>query len=668
MRAFGQTPVTVTSFTICGTTSSVTLHGSGTSPTWSIGGCGNVNIFPSGNYCTVTGVSYGSCTISFSSYYGGATHYFYPIAYVNPTPGPIVFPTWATNGPGLHPVHVCAMLSSYEDYYLTCSPSGGSWSGNGGGTGMSVTGGKFFTGYPTTANIFYTLNGCSTEDTVVVDYRPKTIQPSPATVCLGSSITLTDDVYSSSTIIGTFSNVDGLVSLGTAYTTSPNIVHQPITGVTAGTATIYFTLPDGCADTGTVMVGGNPIIGTLEECVGTSNTLTCSPPGGTWLSGTPAVATITSSGGSLTGVSAGTSNITYTPGSGCPSYAVATIDNCCLGTSLVINTGYDPTVGATGAKIAGLDVDNTSAVPDPKWTLTTLSSDAATQIAAYGSTALIPPAAADVVDDNLSPYYPAGSWAVNTTSNWITSQNAHGYYTNVNSTATYTMTFTRTFTTCGVGDLTVSGEAAADNYIISADVDGVPFSFAPGSTITTQADIWYGNHDVFTPFTVSLPSWAAGVHTITVVIGNYNLYNEPPYQDNFNPTGLNLYGTVSSPSDIIVSESSACSSYSCPGSRYSAPTAVPTIAPITGNLVCYPNPNGGSFTLRGALTGTSTSKEAKIEVVDMVGKVVYNDIAAIENGGINKTITLGDNIANGVYLIRVINDGSSKVIRVSINR
>ena len=52
----------------------------------------------------------------------------------------------------------------------------------------------------------------------------------------------------------------------------------------------------------------------------------------------------------------------------------------------------------------------------------------------------------------------------------------------------------------------------------------------------------------------------------------------------------------------------------------------------------------------------------------MLGKVVYQDVTVIENGGVDKIIAPGDNIANGVYLIRVVNDHSSKVIRVSVNR
>ncbi len=347
---------------------------------------------------------------------------------------------------------------------------------------------------------------------------------------------------------------------------------------------------------------------------------------------------------------------------GAEGSATVNITNCCLVNSLTINTGYDP---STNSKITGLHTDNTTAVTDPKWLVTTLAPDAAAQIYAHGSTSVTPTAPADVVDDNLSPYYPSGSWAVNSACNWITSQNSHGYYTNVNSTASYTMTLTRSFTTCAEDNVTVSGQLAADNYIVSAKVDGSDLVFPSWSTITTPGDTWYGNYDVFTPFSLSIPSMSAGVHTIVIVVANYNLYNEPPYQNDYNPTGLNLYGTVTSDNNSIISETSECSSYTCPGERHSAPTTVEQ--PITGNLTCFPNPNGGSFTLRGALAGT-TSKEASIEVIDVLGKIVYNDVVTVENGGINKVITLGNHVTNGVYLVKVKSGSSNKVIRISVQQ
>jgi hypothetical protein len=85
-------------------------------------------------------------------------------------------------------------------------------------------------------------------------------------------------------------------------------------------------------------------------------------------------------------------------------------------------------------------------------------------------------------------------------------------------------------------------------------------------------------------------------------------------------------------------------------------------------LSILPNPNKGSFTLAGTLANTGGASELSFEVVDMLGQVVYKDAATIENGGISKSITLGDNIANGIYLIRVKGEGEKRAIRFTLDR
>src|SRR4051812_46637599 len=54
-----------------------------------------------------------------------------------------------------------------------------------------------------------------------------------------------------------------------------------------------------------------PITGTFSVCVGSTTTLSSPPPGGTWASSSPSIATIGTSSGIVTGVSAGVTTITY---------------------------------------------------------------------------------------------------------------------------------------------------------------------------------------------------------------------------------------------------------------------------------------------------------------------------------------------------------------------
>ena len=175
----------------------------------------------------------------------------------------------------------------------------------------------------------------------------------------------------------------------------------------------------------------------------------------------------------------------------------------------------------------------------------------------------------------------------------------------------------------------------------------------------------HANHEAFQHFVTGAGiALTPGGHQLNIVVQNYNF----PESTIYNPTGMNLYGTVYSitgKNSLVREDDATCGASSCTSDIHT--TNTPAILPITGNLVCFPNPNNGSFRLRGALQDP-IGKEARIEVVDMLGKVVYQDVTVIENGGVDKIIAPGDNIANGVYLIRVVNDHSSKVIRVSVNR
>jgi hypothetical protein len=97
---------------------------------------------------------------------------------------------------------------------------------------------------------------------------------------------------------------------------------------------------------------------------------------------------------------------------------------------------------------------------------------------------------------------------------------------------------------------------------------------------------------------------------------------------------------------------------------------VKTLQPnsLTSQLSVFPNPNKGTFTISGALQNGGTSGNAKIEVMDMLGKTITRDDALIDKGNISKNITLDDMIPNGIYLIKVKTGLTSEVIRFTLNR
>lgn len=98
-----------------------------------------------------------------------------------------------------------------------------------------------------------------------------------------------------------------------------NVTTGVVTGVSAGTSAVSYTTGPGCTSTTIVTVNSLPaaISGVPAVCVGSTVTLTDSDPGGTWGSSNTALATAAASTGIITGVAAGTVNITYTLSTGC---------------------------------------------------------------------------------------------------------------------------------------------------------------------------------------------------------------------------------------------------------------------------------------------------------------------------------------------------------------
>jgi len=191
---------------------------------------------------------------------------------------------------------------------LSASASGGAWSTTSSlatvvGTTGVVTG--VSAGNPV---ISYTASGtgCTpATKTVTVNAGPAAISPSSATICPGITANLTDG-----TTGGTWSS-----SSSAATVNSSGIV----TAVSGGTATISYTsTTTGCAATAVVsVVPVTPILGIASMCSGNTATLSDATTGGTWSSTNTAVATIGSTG-IVTGVSNGSTTISYALGStGC---------------------------------------------------------------------------------------------------------------------------------------------------------------------------------------------------------------------------------------------------------------------------------------------------------------------------------------------------------------
>ncbi len=199
---------------------------------------------------------------------------------------------------------------------LTDATPGGSWTSSntsvadvGSGSGIVLGNGAG------TATITYGLStGCNATFVVTV-----IASPSPITGATGVCVTVTTPL-SSSTSGGLWSSstpgVATITSLGS------------LTGVSAGTTTVtYKVISTGCYTTAVINVSNapGPITGSLNMCVGSFSALSNSALGGTWISSNTAVATVGYTSGIASGLTMGTSRITYSLGGSCTSMATATV-------------------------------------------------------------------------------------------------------------------------------------------------------------------------------------------------------------------------------------------------------------------------------------------------------------------------------------------------------
>ena len=301
----------------------------------------------------MSGVSSGTANISYIVSNACGTHTSFYAVSVNPLPvaGPISGPAGMCNGASIT---------------LTSTVSGGTWS-NGGSSVATVNASgassAIVNGLSTgTAIITYTItNTCGTVNsfhTVAVDpiLSAGTVTGSN-TACAGTSVTLA----SSGSTGGTWKTTTGTVATVGA---SSGIV----TGLTAGTAIISYVVRNTCnADSAgyTITFSPAPSPGTISGpsavCTGSTISLTSSgTAGGTWTSSFIPFATI-SSGGVVTGVSAGTTVISYSVTNGCGTAST--------GHTVTVNTIPSAgTITGSSTVCAGSSISLTDGVSGGTWT------------------------------------------------------------------------------------------------------------------------------------------------------------------------------------------------------------------------------------------------------------------------------------------------------------
>ncbi|WP_420287251.1 Calx-beta domain-containing protein [Flavobacterium psychrophilum] len=359
------------------------------------------------------------------------------------------------------------------------------------GTGIkwynAVTAGVQYTGTEVlVTGIYYasqTTNGCESLRTAVSvtvsGPIPQTVSGTN-TVCVGNTTT-----FSATTSGGAWTSATPAVATVNSST-------GVVTGVSGGVSVINYsvTTTGGCVNTGsrTVTVSAAPNAGTLSGpqgvCVSSTTAFSSTVSGGAWSSANTAIATVSAVTGEITGVSAGTTTITYTvAGTGGCSDAIATRDV----------TVYSPTVtlsGTTSILENSVGINITA-------TLSTATISTATITLAYSGTATN---GVDYTASSATITIPAGATTGTVTIIPIDDNINEGSET-------------------VIADITnVTGGCASELGVQSATVTITDNDSAPTVATISPASATEGSPVVFS-FTLSNPSAIATSYTFTLTNG-----------------------------------------------------------------------------------------------------------------------------------------------------
>jgi len=625
----------------------------------------------------VTGVAGGTSTISYTLGVCPST----AVVTINPSPAPI---TGA--------LHVCSIGTGT----MLDASSGGTWSSSNMGAATVISASGFITGVtPGTTTITYTLpTSCTITATVTVDSMPVAIS-GPNHTCIGSTITLTDGVGGGTWV----SSVPGVATVGT-FT---GIVTGSVPGSTMITYAIgacnvssiinVYSLPfkDTVTGGGAYCAGGSGVtVGLTGSTPGVLYYLYHgSTPTGTFAgTGTPLSFGLQTVGGYYTVVAVtsatGCSNlmddsalITLTP-TVLPAVSIAETPGLevCAGTAVTFNPV--PVNGGSAPvyqwKVNGVDVASTTGytfvpamgdVVKVQMTSNIQCPSPATVSANVTMTVNLPGTPQVGIASNPGDTVCSGS-LVTLTAMPTYGGPSPGYVWNRNGADAGTdpiFSFV-----AGNGDVVyctmtsnymcrLATTAVSNNVVMTVDTPMTPtvtISATPGTDIsvgaldTLVASVAHGGvSPAYQWFKNGLP--VAGATTNTYISNNFSY----PVEDSIT---------------CMVTADDACRITSFQWVYINAgKLGVTPVLSGTSDIAVIPNPNKGTFVVKGSL-GVTRDEEVQLEITNMLGQVVYRNNIVAHNGNVNERVSLSNTIANGMYLLSVHSAVGNDVFHIVVEQ
>ena len=589
-----------------------------------------------------------------------------------------------------------------HELYVTDSPSvGGTWSTSDSSIaiieifGWGISGGIIRGVGPGTVTISYTDGTGTVTNTLTVNPNPAPIT-GPSSFCLGTTITLYD-----ATPGGAWS-CSGTATMGAAGT---------ITGITAGLADIRYMIMTGCyVDViDTVAVTDSGIIGGPSSvCVGATIPLIdtivggSAITGGTWSSSDPAVATVDPATGIVTGMTAGTTVISYSVSGPCGLTAATRI----ITVSSVTSPG---SITGTASVTAGLTTNLYDASPGGTWSSGNVS--IATIGSSYGVVTGVSPGTAAIT------YAVSGCSGIAYATAIVTVNTLDGISGHVNFSGTPVYTNVKVWLIAyNPSSLDLEAIDSVSVYCSGTSVyyqfTGIPTdsfrikaaiydSFSTGymPTYHTSAYYWHdadvvyhtsGSSDINEDINMEYGSTTTGTGFIS---GNVLTGANKGTSGSIPVTGLGLYlfntstlqmmqrvstdaggaysfnnlpyGTYTVFPDSInylttpyASITLTSGSPSFTGGAFIQHTISKTITPVTeavqnhlsiSSIAVFPNPIGGKLTIQWT---KKTAEKVTIIISDLTGRDVYNATINMNEGTGSYGIDLSG-FSNGLYIVKI---------------
>lgn len=461
-------------------------------------------------------------------------------------------------------------------------------------------------------------------------------------VCAGSTTTLAD---------ATPGGVWSTSAPGVATVSASGVVN----GLAPGTAIIYYTTT--CPVSAVVTVYTFPtagaVSGTGTLCVGATTTLTTTGTGGTWSSGSPAIATV-SAAGVVSGLASGTATISYTVTNVCgtafatyivtvnavPVVApIAGVGPVCLGGTMPLSDvtpgGVWSSTTPAVATISGTGVVSsvTTGTTTISYTVTnTCGTSAAFVVVTVSTVPSVSPITGTPTvcigaTQPLASASPGGLWSSSAPT--VVGVSAAGLLAGM-AAGTGTIFYSIT-NTCGTVSTSIVATVTGTPSVPSiAGID----SLCPGDTVILTNALSGG-------------VWSSTNTAIATVSATGEVIGIAPGLDTIIYTFTNDCGTDAKKLRIKVRSNTACG------------TSVASIEKGEhGALEVFPNPNSGSFTV--ALSATEND-EALIMITDVTGRQVQ---AFATTTNRKTTVTL--NQPAGMYFVSATTTKGRYVVKVSV--